>query len=48
MEARQVFETLLMSKGRKIPKWNGSRYENVNIQTYWRWFLLGWSMKGIK
>jgi hypothetical protein len=43
-KARQVFESLLRSKGLD-PVWNGSRYQTANIQTKWRYFLLGWSMK---
>lgn len=47
IQARKAFEALLISKGKPIPQWNGNKYETPNIQTYWRWFLLGWQMKGI-
>ena len=43
-EARQKFEALIEAKGRDAPAWSGSRYLNNNIQTYWRWFYLGWTM----
>lgn len=46
-EARQAFEALMVSKGKKIPSWNGAKYTTANVQNYWRWFLLGWQMKGI-
>lgn len=46
-EARQVFEALMAAKG-KAPRWDGKRYDSINIQTYWRWFYLGWSLKGSK
>lgn len=43
-EARKTFENILRIKGKEIPPFDGKRYENVNIQTYWRWFLTGWTM----
>lgn len=46
-QARKAFEALLVSKGRPIPEWDGSKYQTTNVQGYWRWFLLGWQMKGI-
>ena len=46
-EARQAFEALLVSKRKKIPSWDGAKYKTTNVQSYWRWFLLGWQMKGI-
>jgi hypothetical protein len=44
-EAREKFEAMLMAKGKGKPEWDGQKYDNINIQTYWRWFLLGWTMK---
>ena len=46
-EARQAFEALLVSKGKKIPAWDGAKYKTPNVQSYWRWFLLGWQMNNI-
>lgn len=46
-EARQAFEALLVSKGKKIPPWDGAKYKTANIQGYWRWFLMGWQMRGV-
>lgn len=43
-EARKSFEAVLASKGKEIPAWDGLKYDNINIQTYWRWFLLGWTV----
>lgn len=44
-EARQAFEALLLSKGKSDLGWDGSKYKTKNVQVYWRWFLLGWTMK---
>lgn len=44
-EARRAFEGLLVSKGKRVPLWDGSRYATNNVQGYWRWFLLGWKLK---
>lgn len=45
-EARQKFEALIMAKGKGRPEWDGYKYDNLNIQTYWRWFYLGYTVKG--
>jgi len=45
-QARQVFEALMMAKGRDAPAWNGKQYTNKNIQGYWRYFFLGWTTRG--
>jgi hypothetical protein len=46
-EARQVFEAYMATKGRDISDdWNGKRYKNVNINTKWCYFLVGWTMRG--
>jgi len=47
-EARQAFEALLVSKGKEVPTWDGKRYATNNVQSYWRWFLMGWQMRGVK
>jgi hypothetical protein len=47
-EAREKFEAILASKGKGKPEWDGQKYDNTNIQTYWRWFLLGWTMRNGK
>lgn len=44
-EARKSFEAVLAAKGKEAPHWDGLKYDNINIQTYWRWFLLGWTIK---
>ena len=41
-----MFEAVFATKGRDTPEWSGSRYTNSNVQTYWRWFLMGWTMRG--
>ena len=46
-EARTAFEALLISKGKEVPEWDGSRYKSHNVQMYWRWFVLGWQMRGM-
>jgi hypothetical protein len=46
-EARQAFESYMATKGRNISEdWNGKRYANININTKWIYFLVGWTMKG--
>ena len=39
--ARQEFEKHLLTKGLEF-KWDGKRYTRTNIQTKWRYFLLGY------
>jgi len=41
-KARKIFESLLRIPG----EWDGRKYVTKNIQTYWRWFRLGWQMRG--
>ena len=43
-KARQVFESLMQSKGKHV-YWDGKKYTTANIQTKWRYFLMGWNMK---
>jgi hypothetical protein len=46
-EARQAFESYMATKGRSIAEvWNGKRYTNININTKWCYFLIGWTMRG--
>ena len=47
-EARKQFEAMLQTKGKNVGVWSGERYASKNIQTYWRWFLLGWTMRSAK
>lgn len=46
-EAREAFETLLVSKGKPVPQWRDGKYESANVQTYWRWFVMGWQLRGL-
>ena len=39
--ARQEFERQLVLKGIDF-HWDGKRYDRVNVQTKWRYFLLGY------
>ena len=41
---RQVFEALIRSKGRSNLTRLGDGYKNGNVQTKWRYFLLGWTL----
>ena len=43
-KARQVFEAFMRSKGREV-HWDGKRYDKTNIQTKWRYFLIGWTQR---
>jgi hypothetical protein len=45
-KARQVFEVFMLSKGKKV-HWDGSKYNTPNIQTKWRYFLIGWMQREI-
>ena len=47
-EARAKFEALIAVGGRAAPKWDGQKYTSKNVQTYWRYFYLGWTMRGGK
>jgi hypothetical protein len=39
--ARQEFEKHLLTKNLEF-KWDGKRYTRTNLQTKWRYFLLGY------
>jgi len=39
-----IFEAIMLSKGRIELKRKGAGYESPNIQTKWRYFLLGWTI----
>lgn len=43
-KARQVFEAFMRSKGREV-HWDGKTYNTPNIQTKWRYFLIGWTQR---
>jgi hypothetical protein len=47
--ARQTFEILMLGNGFSdfeiLPNGN---YKNSGVQTRWRYFLLGWQMRGLK
>ena len=45
-QARKMFETMLTASGKSAPIWDGRKYTTKNVQTYWRWFWLGYSMSG--
>ena len=39
---------MLLAGGRDIPAWDGKKYTTKNVQTYWRWFWLGYSTRDVK
>lgn len=43
-KARQVFEAYMKTKGKEV-HWNGKTYNTPNIQTKWRYFLIGWTQR---
>jgi hypothetical protein len=43
-KARQVFEAFMRSKGKDV-SWDGNKYNTPNIQTKWRYFLIGWTQR---
>lgn len=46
MNARQAFEKMMQTKNIEV-FWDGKKYNTANIQTKWRYFLMGWNMKEI-
>ena len=44
-EVRAVFERLMAAKGITNLDRKGDRYVSANIQTKFRYFMLGWAMK---
>lgn len=44
-EVRAVFERLMATKGITNLDRKGDRYVSANIQTKFRYFMLGWAMK---
>lgn len=50
IEAQKIFETLMKANGyseeQLTRKTQG--YANTSIQTRWKYFLLGWEMRGMK
>lgn len=47
-QARQVFEALMRSKGTTdFSKKATGRYVDVNLQTRWNYFQIGWEMRGV-
>jgi len=47
-EAKRRFEAMWEAKGKPVPVWKNGKYVVKNVQTYWRWFYMGWTMKGSK
>jgi hypothetical protein len=43
--ARKVFEALIRAKGLSNMARRGNTYVSPNLQTKWRYFLLGWTLK---
>jgi hypothetical protein len=43
-KAQKVFEAIMRTKGHTDFAQDGSRYTNVNLQTRWNYFQLGWEM----
>jgi len=43
-KAHQAFEAYMLTKNIEV-FWDGKKYNTANIQTKWRYFLIGWKMK---
>lgn len=43
-KAQIAFEAYMFTKG-ITANWNGKSYQTANLQTKWRYFLIGWKMK---
>jgi hypothetical protein len=44
-KARKAFEAIMQAKGSTDLTRKGSGYANANIQTKWRYMLLGWTIR---
>jgi hypothetical protein len=44
-EVREVFERIMTAKGNNNLKRDGEKYVSPNMQTKFRYFMLGWAMK---
>ena len=46
-KAQQVFEAIMRASGdRDFSRNSKGNYNNVNVQTKWKYFQLGWEMRG--
>lgn len=45
LKARELFERHMAVKGLEA-KWDGKKFATPNVQTKWRYFLLGFMAKG--
>lgn len=43
-KAHQAFQAYMLTKNIEV-HWDGKKYNTANIQTKWRYFLIGWKMK---
>ena len=50
IEAQKVFETLMKANGysKEELKRKNQGYVSNTVQTRWKYFLLGWEMRGLK
>lgn len=46
-EARKVFETILKANGHTNFEIKNNKYIAPAMQTRWKYFLMGWQMKGL-
>jgi hypothetical protein len=44
-KARKAFEAIMSTKGKIDLQRKGEGYANANIQTKWRYMLLGWTIR---
>ncbi len=48
-EAKKIFEATMMANGfNDFEKRPNGDYNSPSLQTRWRYFFLGWQMRGIK
>lgn len=49
MKARKVFHALMASKGYTEADlaMTGDKYNNINMQQRWNYFLAGWEMRSV-
>ena len=47
-DAQKTFEAVMRGQGfKEFAKNEKGQYTNSSVQTRWRYFLLGWEMRGI-
>jgi hypothetical protein len=46
-QAQRTFEAIMRTKGHEDFTQEKGRYSNINLQTRWNYFQMGWEMRGV-